>query len=139
MRISDWGSDVCSSDLLVHLLRGAFQLALHLLAPLGGKRDARRLLLCLGLRRHGHAPSAVLTGSWLRSTPQRRSALPGSGARNCQGNRSKPSRSEERRVGKECVSTFRSRWSQDHSKKKQKNKQTQNTTNSQQISVQNAL
>src|SRR3546814_20465507 len=30
-------------------------------------------------------------------------------------------RSEERRVGKECVSTFRSRWSPYHSKK-QKNK-----------------
>src|SRR3546814_20205020 len=27
-------------------------------------------------------------------------------------------RSEERRVGKECVSTFRSRWSPDHEKKK---------------------
>src|SRR3546814_15146587 len=27
-------------------------------------------------------------------------------------------RSEERRVGKECVSTFRSRWSPSHSKKK---------------------
>src|SRR3546814_11527529 len=31
-------------------------------------------------------------------------------------------RSEERRVGKECVSTCRSRWPQDH-KKKKKNKQ----------------
>src|SRR3546814_13068352 len=31
-------------------------------------------------------------------------------------------RSEERRVGKECVSTCRSRWSQDHSKKKTKTK-----------------
>src|SRR3546814_12672147 len=29
-------------------------------------------------------------------------------------------RSEERRVGKECVSTCRSRWSPDHSKKKKK-------------------
>src|SRR3546814_15189776 len=28
-------------------------------------------------------------------------------------------RSEERRVGKECVSTCRSRWSEDHSKKKE--------------------
>src|SRR3546814_17530147 len=31
-----------------------------------------------------------------------------------------PRRSEERRVGKECVSTCKSRWSQYHSKKKQK-------------------
>src|SRR3546814_13430331 len=29
-------------------------------------------------------------------------------------------RSEERRVGKECVSTCRYRWSRDHSKKKNK-------------------
>src|SRR3546814_14742698 len=31
-------------------------------------------------------------------------------------------RSEERRVGKECVSPCRSRWSPDHSKKKKRNK-----------------
>src|SRR3546814_18832077 len=36
-------------------------------------------------------------------------------------------RSEERRVGKECVSTCRSRWSAYHSKKK-KNQDTKNTT-----------
>src|SRR3546814_16236968 len=33
-------------------------------------------------------------------------------------------RSEERRVGKECVSTCRSRWSPSHSKKNQQRKQT---------------
>src|SRR3546814_16355862 len=32
-------------------------------------------------------------------------------------------RSEERRVGKECVSTCSSRWSPSHSKKKKKSKQ----------------
>src|SRR3546814_15283667 len=32
-------------------------------------------------------------------------------------------RSEERRVGKACVSTFRSRWSPYHEKKKKKKKQ----------------
>src|SRR3546814_12750931 len=32
-------------------------------------------------------------------------------------------RSEERRVGKECVSTCRSRWSPYHSKKKKQNRQ----------------
>src|SRR3546814_20496651 len=31
-------------------------------------------------------------------------------------------RSEERRVGKECVSTCRSRWSQDHKKTKENNR-----------------
>src|SRR3546814_18808553 len=57
-----------------------------------------------------------LTGTWygtvssrraqLRSRPDERYALP---------------RSEERRVGKECVSTFKFRWSPDHSKKKKFN------------------
>src|SRR3546814_16145120 len=32
-------------------------------------------------------------------------------------------RSEERRVGKECVSRCRSRWSQEHNKKKNNNKE----------------
>src|SRR3546814_11433123 len=32
-------------------------------------------------------------------------------------------RSEERRVGKECVSTCRSRWAPDHEKKKTRTKQ----------------
>src|SRR3546814_16355390 len=36
------------------------------------------------------------------------------------GNGSGTKRSEERRVGKECVSTCRSRWSPDNKKKKQK-------------------
>src|SRR3546814_15235341 len=36
----------------------------------------------------------------------------------------KPLRSEERRVGKECVSTCRSRWSPYHSKKKKNRTQT---------------
>src|SRR3546814_15099111 len=37
-------------------------------------------------------------------------------------------RSDERRVGKECVSTCRSRWSPYHSKKKNQNKQRANAT-----------
>src|SRR3546814_11808849 len=36
-------------------------------------------------------------------------------------------RSEERRVGKECVSTCRSRWEPDHYKKKQLNKESKTT------------
>src|SRR3546814_14654932 len=36
------------------------------------------------------------------------------------GHEPPPVRSEERRVGKECVSTCRSRWSPSHYKKKQK-------------------
>src|SRR3546814_19398413 len=46
------------------------------------------------------------------------------------GRRRTEGRSEERRVGKECVSTCRSRWSPYHSKKKnKKQKYKQNTHN----------
>src|SRR3546814_10717170 len=74
MRISDWSSDVCSSDLLG--LRAAVA---------GGTR--RRLRV--------QDPPGRLTYTLL----SRRLAL---------------GRSEERRVGKECVSTCRSRWSPYH-------------------------
>src|SRR3546814_3408654 len=63
MRISDWSSDVCSSDLEAELVVGAV-------------RDVRVVRRLLFLARHV--------------------------------------RSEERRVGKECVSTCRSRWSPYH-------------------------
>src|SRR3546814_10120279 len=66
MRISDWSSDVCSSDL--------FQVN-----PMPGG--------------HRASPSARWRG---------RAA--------CRARR-RTARSEERRVGKECVSTCRSRWS----------------------------
>src|SRR3546814_8160713 len=77
MRISDWSSDVCSSDL------------------------RRRRIATQGL-----IPAASLPRpAWHSSStlpPMRNSEnLP------C-------TRSEERRVGKECVSTCRSRWSPYH-------------------------
>src|SRR3546814_13594477 len=40
-----------------------------------------------------------------------------------QGKRNSRTRSEERRVGKECVSTFRSRWSPYHEQKKHNKQQ----------------
>src|SRR3546814_2093684 len=84
MRISEWSSDVCSSDLDMQC---AFFGAgpQHPSWPLG--------------YRDGH--SVVRRGRWFDDKPQ--IALP-------RGQR----RSEERRVGKECVSTCRSRWSPYH-------------------------
>src|SRR3546814_4331344 len=77
MRISDWSSDVCSSDLRIQLV-GAFDLPLF--------------------QRYVHVrPSSDL--DW-RSVDKTRKADGG--------------RSEERRVGKECVRTCRSRWSPYH-------------------------
>src|SRR3546814_8690042 len=85
MRISDWSSDVCSSDLNLlddddrrarrafgaRAIRGEIALAVQ-------RRDRQHL---------GHPCAPRIRRSW---------------------------RSEERRVGKECVSTCRSRWSPYH-------------------------
>src|SRR3546814_7462390 len=84
VRISDWSSDVCSSDLPLQatLLNGLLQ---ESLAP----RDAGAGTLGEGSDRRAAAT--------LRLDDEPRRA-----------------RSAERRVGKECVSTCRSRWSPFH-------------------------
>src|SRR3546814_8796637 len=84
MRISDWSSDVCSSDLpdyrmlrpLLDEFPGIARLALTATADAHTRED---ILVQLGIPAEG-----VII------------------------------RSEERRVGKECVSTCRSRWSPYH-------------------------
>src|SRR3546814_18307613 len=57
--------------------------------------------------------------SWIDRSPDRYnlSAIAGSGQR-LRNSRGQPTRSEARRVGKECVSNGRSRWWSDHEKKK---------------------
>src|SRR3546814_5471617 len=79
MRISDWSSDVCSSDLRDGLLS---------CAPAG-----HFPLL------HADSEQSVYVHA---AGCRRRLAV------------ALPRRSEERRVGKECVSTCRSRWSPYH-------------------------
>src|SRR3546814_1779048 len=82
MRISDWSSDVCSSDLTAGKAIGDWPRRID---PPPGNR---------------HQPGV------LGITPQplgRDTAQDGDQHGQC--------RSEERRVGKECVSTCRSRWS----------------------------
>src|SRR3546814_4768231 len=69
MRISDWSSDVCSSDLITK--RNA-----PVIPRVNNHQNQRA----------NRAPARMAT----------------------------PTRSEERRVGKECVSTCRSRWSPYH-------------------------
>src|SRR3546814_11487180 len=86
MRISDWSSDVCSSDLFRDcVLRFRWRSG--------------------GLRRldETHGPTLTIEG---------RDAAGHARAWYVR------LRSEERRVGKECVSTCRSRWSPVHYKKK---------------------
>src|SRR3546814_9024818 len=86
MRISDWSSDVCSSDLTVFL---AALLALKQLPP--GERAYWRAMF----------------DTHVFGDPEVSAAHIPVALRGALG----PMRSEERRVGKECVSTCRSRWS----------------------------
>src|SRR3546814_18021666 len=93
MRISDWSSDVCSSDLLLAI--DYSQIELRLMAHFSG--DPRlQAAFRDGLDIH-QATAAEVFGLPLDQVggDQRRAAK---------------ARSEERRVGKECVSTCRSRW-----------------------------
>src|SRR3546814_10937686 len=91
MRISDWSSDVCSSDLSVAtILRWTFNLV-----ALGVLLYAAFWLALLLV--------FAIAAAWA--------------ANNADGNDESETRSEERRVGKECVSTCRSRWSPSNQKK----------------------
>src|SRR3546814_11582318 len=94
MRISDWSSDVCSSDLGS---RGALQ-QMHVQSELDGADGPAQGRLS-DVQPLGRAHEAELLGH--RNERTKLSDL--------QGDHS--DRSEERRVGKECVSTCRSRWS----------------------------
>src|SRR3546814_3613536 len=87
MRISDWSSDVCSSDLKT-LSFNAQQRGSHLSGV--DSTSCAHIADALITSNHGAKKTVVST------------APPGTG------------RSEERRVGKECVSTCRSRWSPYH-------------------------
>src|SRR3546814_11131998 len=90
MRISDWSSDVCSSDLPGGAVRPAMKPTIGFLRP----------FLASSFRNCAASSSAEPPIS-----PIMMIDCVSSSARN---------RSEERRVGKECVSTCRSRWSPYH-------------------------
>src|SRR3546814_1142895 len=94
MRISDWSSDVCSSDL------SPGQRALSGLRP-GAQATQSAGSRC---RRRGRAG---------RAGKQDQEAFEAMNDKD-QKQLGKTLRSEERRVGKECVSTCRSRWSPYH-------------------------
>src|SRR3546814_11170787 len=93
MRISDWSSDVCSSDLTGRCPT----------TP-SAWSSTRRPARCA---KTSTASSNTSTRWWCRCCRRRWTST-----RRCH-------RSEERRVGKECVSTCRSRWWPYHEKKKQ--------------------
>src|SRR3546814_16888659 len=107
MRISDWSSDVCSSDLVAVLAEVSINKDQGI--------DVDRIFCAVDCGRVVNpdlvrqqieggiifALSGAVAGgvTWSKGLPQQ-TAL--------------GDRSEERRVGKECVSTGRSRWSPDH-------------------------
>src|SRR3546814_12843856 len=104
MRISDWSSDVCSSDLFDHL--GRADLIVRE-AGTASAADQRFEAIADYFQNREKAMSAE-PGSYRPLPPEllyldkdRWSAVI-------------EERSEERRVGKECVSTCRSRWSPYH-------------------------
>src|SRR3546814_14836871 len=100
MRISDWSSDVCSSDLICFLHFGGNVSVQQIGKCFFGRNDEERiwtpnvldrrtLMVALNFNAHDFAFQSGLD-----------------------------TRSEDRRVGNECVSTGRSRWSPYHEKKK---------------------
>src|SRR3546814_4384352 len=89
MRISDWSSDVCSSDLLYHWRADPYEVDIVAEAP-------GRILALFEIK-----ASAAITARDFKN-------IEWFWANQAKG------RSEERRVGKECVSTCRSRWSPYH-------------------------
>src|SRR3546814_11298162 len=125
MRISDWSSDVCSSDLsgkttvTLGLLRAFSRLGIRVQPFKSGPDYIDPAFQQAASRR----PSFNLD-SWAMSAPQM-GAIAGRAdaelivAEGVMGLfDGAPARSEERRVGKECVSTCRSRWSPYNSKNK---------------------
>src|SRR3546814_18543107 len=100
MRISDWSSDVCSS---------------YLRRP---EKISSRLSISSNLvrRRYRSPNSGALWKETRDESPGVREGDRGQRSRPDAG-RGADDRSAERRVGKECVSTCRSRWPPSHKKK----------------------
>src|SRR3546814_18714147 len=109
MRISDWSSDVCSSDLPQRPVRGRH-------AP------ARHLRLQADLLR---APAEIVGAIRLVDRDDRaRPRSPRLDPDRARRSRACRSRSEERREGKECVSRCSTRWSPTDKKKNINKKKT---------------
>src|SRR3546814_13992780 len=98
MRISDWSSDVCSSDLR---LGGKVIEVENISKAFGDKLLFENLSFSL--------PPGGIVGV-IGPNGAGKSTL----FKLITGQETPDSRSEERRVGKECVSTCRSRWSPYH-------------------------
>src|SRR3546814_15505367 len=120
MRISDWSSDVCSSDLAGQdavAMRDLDHIAIA--AALADETDLAR---CGGQDRLAHAARKIQARVKGRMAVERIAAIALAAAHHRRRRRLAgrdgeqarfQERSEERRLGTECVSTFRFRWSPD--------------------------
>src|SRR3546814_14964693 len=102
MRISDWSSDVCSSDLPA--LSGFSRLLFQWRIP----RMARVTVEDCVLKVPNRFELVMMAAQRARDISS------GASLTVDRDNDKNPVRSEERRVGKECVSTCRSRWAPYH-------------------------
>src|SRR3546814_18285269 len=115
MRIRDWSSDVCSSDLESAMMsaraKGVFNP--ELLRGRGAWIDEGRTILHFGNGLIIDGEETPLTDYSGRYIYERAEALPMPELERPLSDE-EASRTEERRVGKECVSTSRYRWVQYH-------------------------
>src|SRR3546814_2253655 len=113
MRISDWSSDVCSSD-----LAGSALVVTRAKEPPLSNSKSTFSAQPSGSRACAAKSLWIVMESCYEKDGE--TACPGRAARVRQASciYNSGTRSEERRVGKECVGTCRSRWSRDHSTKK---------------------
>src|SRR3546814_11623861 len=114
MRISDWSSDVCSSDLTQQSKGDTLQkrksVELHKLFE-----EKKRL-------RDDEAKKKFEDEEKRKEEEERKKTEKEKASWQCAKCTVMNDRSEERRVGTECVSTCRSRWSPDHEKEKTRKK-----------------
>src|SRR3546814_14718088 len=105
MRISDWSSDVCSSDLIAPW--GVMRASEHATAWGGHMNNPLRAAILNTILMMGAGAAAALPAAAAEQAAAQTYDIP---ARELDA----ALRSEERRVGKECVSTCRSRGSPYH-------------------------
>src|SRR3546814_11605927 len=116
MRISDWSSDVCSSDLVEWQDYWSGEITDLPAKPFKTRYIGRGA--GAGLQAHSairfDAPWFHITQDTPMEPPRYTAAELADYIRICQGDRAPVTRSEARRVGKEGVSPCRSRWSPYH-------------------------
>src|SRR3546814_12531543 len=102
MRISDWSSDVCSSDLYSDAIHTSTMRHAHVVQSWLVVTFFVVIGVCVKQHKKTHAFMSAVLVAFMSNQNSRASYH----LREC--------RSEERRVGKECVSTCRYRWSPYH-------------------------